>query len=114
MARAYDGFEYLHITGATAEITCQTHSDICLSRVRNTFEKIDCSQNHTGRTDAALGAPESDESLLHEMELVFAGDSFDGSNRRPVNLRYGRETTVDQISVDQDGTGATLALATSL
>src|SRR5690606_5866392 len=61
-------------------------------------------------TDAALGAAEPDQRLLHVAQGV-AAEGLDGLDRATVGLAGRDQTGVGDLAVDEHGAGTTLPLA---
>src|SRR6267378_1502399 len=75
-------------------------------------------EDHAWGADAALGSALFEEALLDGME--FFGftecwdEAFDGGDFGAFRLQDWDEAGVDQVAVDQDGTGSALAFAAAL
>jgi hypothetical protein len=75
------------------------------------LEQAEGREHHARSADAALRAAMAHERLLQWMKLVVVRHAFDRRDRRAVDLQHRRQTTVHELSVDEHGTGPTLALA---
>src|ERR1043166_3471569 len=111
---ADDRVEDFHVAGAAAEIAGESLADVGLGRARRTFEEADGGEHHAGRADAALRAAALDQRLLHGVEALAVGDTFDRRDPRALDLRDGDEATIDQLAVEDDGARAAFALAAAL
>src|SRR5580692_11621463 len=70
-------------------------------------------QNHSGSADAALCAAAIEKGLLQQLQAAVRGKALDRDDVRAIRLERGNEATIHEHSVDQNGAGAALALATA-
>src|SRR5262245_32265976 len=74
------------------------------------LQQTDRGQHHAWRANAALRSAAFNEGLLHGVESIAVGNSFDGDDLDTVSLHERHETAVDQLAVEQNRTGAALSL----
>jgi hypothetical protein len=65
LAGSHDRFKDFHVTGASAEIACESGANLGVGRLRRSLQKIDGGDYHAGRADAALRSAATDEGFLH-------------------------------------------------
>ena len=66
--------------------------------------------DEAGRADAALQGRLFEEGLLQRVQLVVAGDAFDGRDVGALDLDGEDAAGVDQAAVQDDGAGAAVAV----
>src|ERR1700675_4679986 len=71
-------------------------------------------EDHSGSADAALGPAAFKKSFLQYLQVAVSSKAFDRDDFCTVCLKHRNEAAIDQHSVQQNGAGAALALATSL
>src|ERR1700692_2010944 len=113
LASANHRLKNLHIPRAATQVSCQPVANLCICGIWVSFQQIDCCQHHPGRTDAALCSAAIDKCLLHRVELVVVGHTFNGRNRGAIGLCDRYKTAVYYLSINQYGARTTLAFATT-
>jgi len=111
LARANDRIEYFHIASAATEIARQSIAYISFCWVRIAFKQINCGPSHSRSTDTALSTAVIDESLLHCVEPIAVGHSFNRFDCTPLRLRNGYKATINYSTVELYGASTTLPLA---
>src|SRR5215468_10235184 len=72
-----------------------------------------CGKNHPRRADPALSAAVPQKGLLKKVELSVRSQALDGDDGGAVGLQRRHETTVHEVTVDQNRASAAFSLATT-
>lgn len=100
-----NGFNYLGIAGAAAEVAGDGFSDLGFGRGWVMIEESSGTQDHSGGAETALDGSIVEEGLLEGRESVFRGDSFNGGDLAAFTLAGQNQAGVDRPSVKDDGAG---------
>src|SRR5580658_218415 len=71
------------------------------------------SENHPRSADAALCSTAVKKGLLQQLQATIRGQALDRDDFSAMRLKSWNEAAIHQRSVDQNGAGAALALATA-
>jgi hypothetical protein len=114
LTRVNHRLENLHVSRAPAKIAGKSFTNRGLVGMRIIFQQTDGCDYHSRGADAALRPAAFDKGLLHGVQLSLANrNSFDRFDRAAGDLGHRHETTVHQLSVDQNAARPTLAFAAS-
>ena len=110
--RPHNRFKNLHVPRAATEIPRKAFANICFSRLRILFQKAHGRDHHSRCADTALRPAAFNESLLHLMQLIVAErDAFDRFDLATGDLRDWNQTTVDELTINQNAARAALTFA---
>lgn len=71
-------------------------------------------ENHAWCTDTALGSTVFKEALLNGMHSLISGQSFNAGYLSAFSLQRWNEAGVDELPVEDDGTGSTFTFSATL
>src|ERR1051325_7537287 len=107
--RVEHGADDLVVAGAAAKIAGKPIAGLFLGRVLVLVEQRLRRDDKDGGAEAALQGGVLEEFLLHRMQLVALGDALDRGDRAAFGLDAEHQAGTDQLAVDDDATGATIA-----
>src|SRR6185295_16568869 len=105
--RHFDGFEYLEIAGAPAEVPRRRLRDLLARRRGLVAEQSGRGQQEPRRAVAALRRPQGRERLLERMQGR-PGHAFDGRDLAIAALHGQGQARQDRVSVHEHRAGAAL------
>ena len=104
-----DGFEYLHVPGASAEVATKRLFDFGTVRIGVFLQQRLGDEENSRRAVAALRCAEVGERRLQGMKPAGFGHTFDG--RDVLAFEFGRQEQAgkSRLPVDQHGAGSAFA-----
>src|SRR5262245_11085312 len=99
----------LVVAGATADVAGDRFFDIFRSRFGGPIEQSFHRDNISRRAVAALHRAGVDERLLHRMQCIAVGETFDGRDLGAVGIGRHGDARVDRLAVINNRAGAALA-----
>jgi len=112
--RMLHGFDDPQICAASAHVSVHMSNDLLPAGVRCALKKCGCRENHSRSAISALEGFEFQKGLLHRMERSILRQALYGDY---VFARSGTDlhpAGTHRRSVDQNGTGTTLALSATV
>ena len=109
LRRELDRIDDLVVTGAAADITRDRFLDFLRCRRLGPIEQRFHRHYESRRAVAALHRARVDERLLHRVQFIAVGESFDRRDFRTIGIRGHGHARVDRFAVVNDGAGAALA-----
>ncbi len=106
ISHSLDGFNYLGVAGAAAEVAGDGFSDLGFGRGGVMIKESSGAQDHSGGAETALDGSIVEEGLLEGGESIFRSDSFYGGYLAAFTLSGQNQAGVDRPAVKDDGAGA--------
>src|ERR1051325_646050 len=97
------------VAGAAAERPFQAVAHFRLARICVALQQVARGHDHARRAEAALQAVLVPESLLHDVQLAVAGETFDRGDRGAVRLHGEHRARLHRLPVEEDRADAALA-----
>src|SRR5262245_42002558 len=104
-----DRIDDLVIAGAAADVAGDRFFDIFRSRFGGPIEQSFHRDNISRRAVAALHRAGVDKRLLHRMQCIAVGETFDGRDFGAVGIGRHGDARVDRLAVINNRAGAALA-----
>jgi hypothetical protein len=97
-----------------ADISLQGLRDFRFTGIGIFLEKSHAADNHSGSAIGALERALIEKCLLHGMKLAVSFEAFDGDDRFSGGIADGELARSSRRAIQEDGAGATLALAAAV
>ena len=100
------GLDDVLIAGAAAQVRRQHVEQVVVADVRLALQHADRQHQKARRAEAALQAVVIHEGLLHRMQRVAIGQSFDGADFLALGLHGEHQAGAHRLAIDDHGAGA--------
>src|SRR5713101_501103 len=110
----FDGFEYLKIARAPAQVSGDCFADLIASRVRILIQQSLRGHQNCRRAIAALRRSEIGESILQWMKVTVFSEAFDCQNVLSTALECQHKTGKHRLAVEKNGASAAFSEFTAV